>query len=74
VGLLDMNGEGKAGFEMGPGVETDFALFDRNQAGVIRANAELARGRARYLARSRCCPSRSGEAGPDTKSSTRWRS
>lgn len=50
VAVLDANAEGKEGFEMGPGVDSDFGLFDRNQASVIRASAELQRGRARYLA------------------------
>ena len=35
---------------MGPGLDSDLGLFDRNQAGVIRASAELERGRARYVA------------------------
>ena len=48
IAILDFNAEGKEGAELGPGVETDFGLFDRNQAGVIRASAELSRARARY--------------------------
>jgi len=48
VGILDANAEGQRGFEMGPGVETDFGLLDRNQPGVLRAAAELDRGKARY--------------------------
>ena len=50
VGALDANGEGKEGFEMGPGFDTEIALIDRNQAGVRRVSAELDRGRARYIA------------------------
>jgi cobalt-zinc-cadmium efflux system outer membrane protein len=50
VAVLDANGEGKEGFEMGPGLDSDLGLFDRNQAGVMRASAELGRGRARYVA------------------------
>ena len=50
VAVLDANGEGKEGFEMGPGLDSDLGLFDRNQAGVIRASTELERGRARYIA------------------------
>ena len=50
VGVLDANGEGKEGFEMGPGVDSDLGLFDRNQSGIMRARAELDRGRARYVA------------------------
>jgi outer membrane protein, heavy metal efflux system len=48
VGVLDANAEGKEGFELGPGVETDFGLFDRNQAGVLRATAEMTRSQAHY--------------------------
>ena len=50
VAVLDANAEGKAGFEMGPGLDSDLGLFDRNQAGVMRARAELERGQARYVA------------------------
>ncbi len=48
IAILDFNAAGKEGAELGPGVETDFGLFDRNQAGVLRASAELDRARARY--------------------------
>ncbi len=50
VAVLDANAEGKAGFEMGPGLDSELGLFDRNQAGTMRAGAELARGQARYVA------------------------
>jgi cobalt-zinc-cadmium efflux system outer membrane protein len=50
LGILDANAQGKEGFELGPGLETDFGLIDRNQPGVIRAVAELERAKARYLA------------------------
>lgn len=46
--VLDANSQGTQGFELGPGIETDFGLFDRNQAGVARAMADLGRARARY--------------------------
>ena len=36
------------GPELGPGVDSDLGVFDRNQAGVIRASADLSRARARY--------------------------
>lgn len=49
VAVLDANAQGKEGFEMGPGVDSDLGLFDRNQAGVMRASAELERGRSRYV-------------------------
>ena len=48
IAVLDFNAQGKEGAELGPGVETDFGLFDRNQAGVMRASADLDRARARY--------------------------
>jgi outer membrane protein, heavy metal efflux system len=48
IAILDFNAEGREGAELGPGVETDFGIFDRNQAGVIRATAEMNRARARY--------------------------
>jgi len=48
IAVLDFNAQGKEGAELGPGVDTDFGLFDRNQAGVMRASADLDRARARY--------------------------
>jgi outer membrane protein, heavy metal efflux system len=48
VAILDANAEGKEGFEVGPGLETDFGLIDRNQPGVTRAAAELSRAQAKY--------------------------
>jgi cobalt-zinc-cadmium efflux system outer membrane protein len=48
LAVLDFNAKGSQGAELGPGIETDFGLFDRNQAGVLRANADLNRARARY--------------------------
>jgi len=48
IAVLDFNAAGKEGAELGPGVDSDFGLFDRNQAGVARASAELNRARARY--------------------------
>jgi cobalt-zinc-cadmium efflux system outer membrane protein len=49
VAILDANAQGKEGFELGPGIETDFGLFDRNQPGVMRASAELDRSKAHYV-------------------------
>ncbi len=48
IAVLDFNAEGKEGAELGPGVDSDLGVFDRNQAGVMRAVAELNRSRARY--------------------------
>lgn len=49
VAVLDANAKGSEGFELGPGIDSDLGLFDRNQAGVLRAGSELERARARYL-------------------------
>jgi outer membrane protein, heavy metal efflux system len=48
IAVLDFNAQGKEGAELGPGVDSDLGLFDRNQAGVLRASADLDRARARY--------------------------
>ena len=50
IAVIDYNAEGRQGAELGPGIDTDFGLFDRNQAGVMRASADLDRARARYQA------------------------
>lgn len=49
VAVLDANAKGSKGFELGPGIDSDLGLLDRNQAGVLRAGAELERAQARYL-------------------------
>ncbi len=42
--VLDANDrKGKEGLELGPGIEAPIPLFDRNQAGKARADAELQR-------------------------------
>jgi outer membrane protein, heavy metal efflux system len=43
IGVLDANGKGAEGFEMGPGVNVDLPLFNRNQGGTARATAEIER-------------------------------
>jgi cobalt-zinc-cadmium efflux system outer membrane protein len=48
--VLDANGEGKEGFESGPGVDVGMPLFDRNQAGQARAIADMQRASGQYLA------------------------
>jgi cobalt-zinc-cadmium efflux system outer membrane protein len=48
VGILDANAEGEEGFEMGPGLEIDTGLIDRNRPGTARASAELERAKALY--------------------------
>jgi len=48
--VLDANGEGKEGFEMGPGIDVGLPIFNINQAGRARAGAELHRASAAYAA------------------------
>ena len=50
LGILDANGEGKEGFELGPGVGLEVPLFSRNQGGIGRADAEIERASLRYAA------------------------
>jgi len=50
MGVLDANGEGLAGFEAGPGVDVSLPLFNRNQGGRLRAQTELQRASAAYVA------------------------
>jgi len=50
IGILDANGKGEDGFEMGPGIGLDIPLFNRNQGGVGRATAEIERASRLYLA------------------------
>lgn len=48
--VLDANGEGKQGFEMGPGLDLGIPAFDRNQAGRQRAALEMQRAGLAYVA------------------------
>lgn len=50
VGVLDANGDGAEGFEIGPGLNADLPLFNRNQGAVARANVEVQRAGRRYAA------------------------
>jgi len=50
TGMLDANGQGREGFEMGPGVEIGAPIFDRNQGGSARAAADLERASRTYVA------------------------
>lgn len=50
IGILDANGKGTEGFEMGPGVGADLPLFNRNQGGNARATAEIERASQLYAA------------------------
>ena len=48
IGVLDANGRGVEGFELGPGVTVDVPLFNRNQGGIGRATAEIERASRLY--------------------------
>ena len=41
--VLDANGRGTEGYEMGPGIDVPIPLFNRNQGQITRAQAELVR-------------------------------
>ena len=47
--VLDANGDGKKGFELGPGIDLGLPIFDRNQAGRARAAVELQRAGLVYV-------------------------
>jgi outer membrane protein, heavy metal efflux system len=44
--VLDANGEGRAGFEAGPGIDVSIPIFNRNQGGRLRGQSELQRAAA----------------------------
>lgn len=48
--LLDANGEGKEGFEMGPGLVTELPILNQNNGMVSRARVELTKAARQYLA------------------------
>ena len=48
--LLDANGSGAEGFEMGPGLALEIPLFGRHKGRLARAEAELELEARRYLA------------------------
>jgi cobalt-zinc-cadmium efflux system outer membrane protein len=50
IGILDGNGQGREGAEAGPGVNGELPIFNRNQGGITRAEAELERASRRYAA------------------------
>lgn len=49
-GILDANGAGKEGFELGPGLALELPFFGRNRGRVERARAELDHEAKRYAA------------------------
>jgi cobalt-zinc-cadmium efflux system outer membrane protein len=48
--LLDANAKGTEGFEMGPGVQAELPIFNRNKGGISRAEAEIDRAARQYIA------------------------
>jgi cobalt-zinc-cadmium efflux system outer membrane protein len=48
--ILDINGEGREGFEAGPGMLVEIPIFDTNQGGRARSSAEIEQTARRYLA------------------------
>jgi cobalt-zinc-cadmium efflux system outer membrane protein len=50
MGLLDANGRGSEGFEMGPGLNAELPIFNRNQGGTGRATVEIERASRLYAA------------------------
>jgi outer membrane protein, heavy metal efflux system len=50
IAMLDANGQGREGFELGPGVSGDLPVFARNQGAISRASSELARATHTYAA------------------------
>jgi len=75
--LLDANGAGREGFELGPGLEIGVPLFDRNQGGRARAAAELQRASAAYVVAQQRVSLELREASAEheqaTRSHTTWR-
>lgn len=50
IGVLDANGRGPEGFEIGPGLNTELPIFARNQGGIDRATVEIERASQLYAA------------------------
>jgi cobalt-zinc-cadmium efflux system outer membrane protein len=50
IATLDANGEGREGYELGPGLAADLPIFSRNQGAISRALAEMERAAQTYLA------------------------
>ena len=48
--VLDANGAGREGFEMGPGLDAGLPVFDRNQSNRARAASEMERATLAYAA------------------------
>jgi cobalt-zinc-cadmium efflux system outer membrane protein len=50
IGILDGNGQGREGAEVGPGVNGELPVLNRNQGAISRAEAELERASRHYAA------------------------
>ena len=50
TGILDVNSQGREGFEAGPGIAAELFTFDRNSGGQTRAAAEMEQASRRYVA------------------------
>ncbi len=50
TGVLDANGAGKEGFEMGPGAQIELPLFNWNNGKTARAQAQIEQAARQYLA------------------------
>ena len=50
IAVLDANGRGTQGFEMGPGLNGEIPIFNRNQGGKARAAADIERASRLYAA------------------------
>lgn len=50
TGVLDANGAGKEGFEMGPGAQVELPLFNWNNGRTARAQAQIEQASRQYLA------------------------
>jgi cobalt-zinc-cadmium efflux system outer membrane protein len=48
--VLDANGQGREGFEIGPGVQAELFTADRNSGNRLRAEAEVEQASRRYVA------------------------
>ena len=49
TGVLDANGAGKDGFEMGPGIQIEIPLFNWNNGKVAHAQAQMEQAAQQYL-------------------------
>jgi cobalt-zinc-cadmium efflux system outer membrane protein len=50
IGILDANGSGVEGFELGPGMNVDLPIFFRNQGAISRAEVDIERASRLYAA------------------------